>query len=197
MGPELLAAAGIDHQLDVGTDGFARGLDEQLIRLAVAASEWPPAHLNRFETTAHGLLEFFPQLGRFIKEQRAVRFDSIPVVSSEQASHRLVADLAHQVPEGDVDAADGVLNRAAATLPKRALAQALANSTGLVGALTDQHGAQQFDRRLDQGFARHGAANADQSFVGNDFDDGVDVFFGLEVINPAALDGAARQTGDA
>ena len=142
------------------------------------------------------MLQFLPQLGRFVKEQGAIGLDPISIISSQQTRHWLVANLAHQVPERNINAADGVLDGAAAPLPEGALPQALADATGFVGALADQHGPQQLHGRLDQGLAGHRAADADQPFVGDDFDDGVDVLFRLQIVDPAALDGAARQSGD-
>ena len=80
---------------------------------------------------------------------------------------------------------------AAAALPESALPQALADARRLVGALADQHRPQELYGRLDQGLARHGAADADEPFVGDNLDDGVNVLFRLEIVDPAALDGAA------
>src|SRR5262249_20140816 len=46
-----------------------------------------------------------------------------------------------------------------------------------------------------QGLAGHGAAHADRAAVGEDFDDGVDVLLGGQLLGPAALDGAAGEAG--
>ena len=44
---------------------------------------------------------------------------------------------------------------------------------------------------------REDAADAGEPFVGDDLDDGVDIVLGLELVGPAAFDGAAGQAGDA
>ena len=62
MRPELLAAAGINHQLDLVADGIAGRLDQQFIELPADAAEWPPAHLDRLEPTAELLAERLAQL---------------------------------------------------------------------------------------------------------------------------------------
>ena len=131
------------------------------------------------------------QRGRFVEQDRAVRLDALPIAAAEQTAHRLVADLAHQIPQGDVDAADGVFDGAAAALPEGRLPQFLADAHRLVGPLADQMRPQQLNRAVDETLARHGAADADQTFVGEDFDDGVEIFFGLDAAGPAAVDGAA------
>ena len=47
--PKLLAAAGIDHQLDVRPDRVAGRLDQQLVGAAIAPAERTPAQLDRLE----------------------------------------------------------------------------------------------------------------------------------------------------
>src|SRR5207253_10111607 len=54
---------------------------------------------DRLKAAAHRLLQFLPQLGRFVKEQGAIGLDPISIISSQQTRHWLVANLAHQVPE--------------------------------------------------------------------------------------------------
>ena len=62
--PELLAAAGVDHQLDVVADRLAGGPHQQLVELAVAAAERPPAQLDRLETPLDDALERPAQAAR-------------------------------------------------------------------------------------------------------------------------------------
>ena len=57
---------------------------------------------------------------------RAVRLDAVAIAAAEQPGDGLVADLAEQVPQGDVDAADGVFDGAAAALPEGGLPQLFA-----------------------------------------------------------------------
>src|SRR5262245_21084067 len=89
-----------------------------------------------------------------------------------------------------------MLDGAAAALPEGGLPQPLAEAGRFVGAFADQEGGEQLHRRRHQGLARHGAADADEALVGDDLDDGVDVVFGLELIGPAAFDGAAGEAGE-
>src|SRR5262249_28958073 len=96
-----------------------------------------------------------------------------------------------------VDAADGVLDGAAAALPEGGLAELLGDAGGLVGALADQVRAEQLDAGGDEGLARHAAAEADEALVGDDLDEGVEVFLALVALRPAAVDGAAGEAGDA
>src|SRR5439155_11392270 len=65
--PELLAAAGIHHELDIWADRVARRSDEQFIGLPIAAAERPPAEFDGFEASRRRLLEFLAQWARFIE----------------------------------------------------------------------------------------------------------------------------------
>src|SRR5262249_55299487 len=117
--PELLAAAGVHHQFDAGADGVAGGADQLFVRLAVAPAERAPAELDGLETAGDGLAQRLAQWFRLVEENGAVGLDAVAVAAAEQAVDRLVADLSHEVPQGDVDAADGVFDGAAAALPER------------------------------------------------------------------------------
>ena len=88
--------------------------------------------------------------GRLVEQDRAIRLDAVAVVAAQQARDRLAADLAEQVPQGDVDAADGVLDRAAAALPERHLPQLLADPLRLDRRFADQPGPQQLERAFHQ-----------------------------------------------
>src|SRR5262249_19169097 len=107
----------------------------------------------------------------------------------------LLADLAHEVPQGDVDAADGVLDGAAAALPEEGLAQLFADAHRLVGAVADEGGPGELDAGGGGRLAGGDAAETGEALVGDDFDEGVQVVVGLEFVGPAALDGAAAQAG--
>ena len=87
--------------------------------------------------------------------------------------------------------------RPAAALPERVLPQLLADAGRLVGPFADEERPEQLHRRLPQGAAREDAADADQAFVGDDLDDGVDVVVRDEFLRPPALDGAAGEAGEA
>jgi hypothetical protein len=74
------------------------------------------------------------------------------------------------------------------------LSQLFTHSRRLIGALADEEGFEKLDSRLDQGQAGHGAANANPTIVGDDFDDGVDVVLRLEFFSPATFNGGAGET---
>src|SRR5206468_1723027 len=97
-----------------------------------------PAELDRAEPARDGSLQLLAQRLDFIKEQRAVRLDLRAVVAAQEPRHRLARDLAEEIPERDVDAADGVLDAPAAALPERVLPQLLADACWLIGPLADQ-----------------------------------------------------------
>src|SRR5262249_60876602 len=96
--------------------GFSGRANKQLIELAVAAPERPPAELDGFEAAGYRLQQFVAQAFRLVEEKGAVGLDAIAVAAAEKAGNRLIANLAHKVPEGDVDAADGVHDGAAPSL---------------------------------------------------------------------------------
>src|SRR5262245_5315035 len=98
MGPELLAAAGVDHQLDVWADCLAGCADEQFIIFAVTPAKRPPAQLDRLETTCHRLLKLFAQRTGLVEEHRAIGLDPVAIVAAEEPRHRLIAHLAEEVP---------------------------------------------------------------------------------------------------
>ena len=154
MRPELLAAAGVDHQLDVRADRVAGRLDEQLVGLRVAPAERPPAELDRLEAAGDGVLQLLAQRVRLVEQDRAVRLDACRGSCRRAAATTgWFADLAEQVPQGDVDAADGVLDGAAAALPEGGLPQLLGDARRLVGALADEERPQQLDAALDERLA--------------------------------------------
>src|SRR5207244_9944190 len=117
--PKLLAAASVDHDLDVGSDRVAGGLDEQLVRFRVAPTEGSPAELDRAKAARDRGLQLFAQARRLVEEDGAIRLDALAIATAEEPRDRLAGDLAEEVPEGNIDAAYGVLERAAAALPER------------------------------------------------------------------------------
>src|SRR5205085_6870937 len=155
------------------------------------------AELDGAEAAGDGGLQLVAQAGRLVEEDRAVRFDAAAIIAAEQPGDWLAGDLAEQVPQGDVDAADGVLDGAAAALPERRLPQPFGHAHRLIGPLADQQRTEQLDCPFDERLAGVDAAQADESFIGEDLDNGVDIVLRLELVRPAALDGAAGQAGDA
>jgi hypothetical protein len=71
-------------------------------------------------------------------------------------------------PEGDIDAADGVSNGAAAALPKGVLMEFLGNTLGLNGGFTDDQRLKQFESSPHESFTRKNTAQAGDPSVGVD-----------------------------
>ena len=66
--PKLLAAAGIDHQLNIVADGVAGRFDEQFVELPADAAEGPPTHFDGFEAARKLLLELGAEQRRIVEE---------------------------------------------------------------------------------------------------------------------------------
>src|SRR5207245_9774881 len=125
-------------------------------------AEGQPAKLDGLEASGDSILYLFAKAVGFVEENRAIGLDAVAVAAAQQTGDRLVADFAHEIPEGDVDAADRVLDGAAPALPKSALPQPLGDARRLVGPLADQHWPEQLDRSRRQRLARVRAAAAGQ-----------------------------------
>jgi hypothetical protein len=67
----------------------------------------------------------------------------LAIATAQQTTYRLPRGLAQQIPERDVDATDGVRDRATAALPKSVLMQGLANALRLERGLPEQQRLQQ------------------------------------------------------
>src|SRR4051794_36664055 len=90
-----------------------------------------------------------------------------------------------------------MFDSAAPSLPERTLPEFLADAGGFIGALAEEIRPEERSARLDEGLAGHGAANAAQPLVANHLDEGVEVVFGFQFSDPAAVHGAAGEAGDA
>jgi hypothetical protein len=117
----------------------------------------------------------------------------VAIVAAQQPRDRLTEGLAQQVPERDVEPADGVLDGASAPLPERTLAQFFADPFGLEDGLALQKRRQQRQRGLDKRLAGKTTANAGQALVGLDFEQGVHLLVGIGAAGPARIvRGAAK-----
>ncbi len=70
-------------------------------------------------------------------QERGVGPDPIAIPAAEQASDRLAGCFAENIPQGHVDAADGVGDGAAAALPEGVLVQFLADALRLQRVLSE------------------------------------------------------------
>ena len=103
------------------------------------------------------------------------------VAAAEQIAERNAERLALDVPEGDVDAADGVDHRAAAAEIDGGLVHLAPEPLDIERVLADQHflqadhdgvGAGRVDDRFGDGRRGIGLADAGDPFIGVDEDDG-------------------------
>ena len=98
----------IDHQLDVIPGGFTSGTHERHIEIGIAP-EGSPAQLDRREATLDQTGHDRGGLLRGLGHQGAgVGADGRPVGSTEQAMDRLFKGFPFDVPQRDVDTADGM-----------------------------------------------------------------------------------------
>ena len=176
--PERIAAAGIDHQLNIRSNSRARRLDDGLVQGVAEAAKRPPADLESAKSLA---LEFRQPLGQgtgLFHQQRGIRPDPVPVTAPQEPSDRLTRGLAQQVPQGDVNAADGMGHGAAPAQPEGVLVQLLAHALGFQGVLSAIQGLQQSQGGAHQLIAGEHAAQPDGALVGDHGDQGVDAVVG-------------------
>src|SRR5205814_550020 len=150
MRPELFAPAGIDHQFNFIANRLPRRSDEQFIKLPIAAAERTPAHLDRLEAAAHDISQQLPERVGLVEENRTVGFDAVAIVPAEQPRDWLPARFAEDVPQGEVEAADRVLYRAAASLPERGLTELLGDPLGLQCRFAFEQRPQEPHRTFDE-----------------------------------------------
>src|SRR5690606_15471422 len=99
------------------------------------APERSPADLEGAEAALAGGVDVVDHRAVQVHQQRGVGSDALAVAPAEQPPDWLAGRLAEDVPEGDVDTADRVGERAAAAEPEGVLVELLADALGLEGAL--------------------------------------------------------------
>src|SRR5689334_4033705 len=98
--------------------------------MALAAKR-PPADLEGAETLLLELQQCFAQWSRRLHQQRGIRPHALAIPTAKQAPDRLPGCLAQNIPEGDIDPADRVRDRAAAPEPEGMLVELFAHPLGL------------------------------------------------------------------
>ena len=165
--PEGVAAAGIDHQGAFHAGGVARGNHDGLVEAGVAAAaERPPADLERPEPQGAELRHVAVHRLRLVHQQRAIGLDAVAVAPAEEPSDRLARGLAEDVPQRDVDAADGVGQGAAMAHPEGVLLQLLGDPLRLERIFTAVQRFEHRERGLDEAMVGEHAAMAADAFVG-------------------------------
>ena len=150
------AETDIEHQVDVVACRLAGGANEVDVEVGVA-TERTPAELDGGETALDQLADDLRCLVRGVWHQGAgVGADGGAMGTAEEAVDRLPEGLALDVPEGDVDAADGVHGRSLAAVVDRAAVELVPETVDLQRILAQQEVPQAAGdgvrrRRLDDG----------------------------------------------
>ncbi len=174
----------VDHQVDAGAHVIARRADQPGCRLQVVGPVRIGDDLDGAQPHRQGAIEIDPRLVRRSPQRvdRAVGLDAVAPLAAQQLDHRLALGLALDVPQRDVDAADGVDRRAAPAEVVGRVVHAVPQPFDVAGVLAEQHRAQAprlgvGDRRLDDGAHDRGLAvdlgDAGDAGVGMDAHDAV------------------------
>ena len=185
--PEGVAAAGIDHQRDVRADRLARTAHDRLVHGRAHPPERAPAELERPEAVGQEPFELRGERVRLAHQDRGVRPDALGVPAAQQPADRLAGRLAEQVPQRDVDGADGMGQRPAAPEPERVLVEDLGRPLGFDGGRAAVERLELGERRPDEVDVGERAAVADRALLGDDRDERVDRILGPELLAPAAF----------
>ncbi len=156
-------------------------------------AERTPAELERAEPLGHQPLELVGQRLRLAHQDRGIGTDALEISAAEEPSDRLTRRLPEQVPERDVDRADGVGQRAAATEPEGVLVEDLARSLGLDGRGAAVQRLELGERGAHEIDIGERAAVADRALLGDDRDDRVDRVLRPQLVAPAALGRRAEE----
>src|SRR3954447_10362308 len=168
------AMIGVDHQLDVGANGISHRLDA--LKIAIDRAE-PDLHLDRLEALGDisgGFLDRFVDQPLHVGE---IKSGGIAIhLAAERAANqlvdRLVARLADDVPERDVDAADCGDRHTLRPVILDSVIEVLPDHLDIEGIAAD-HARRQL--AVDEGFGDRGGAvafaPADNPVICLDFDE--------------------------
>lgn len=106
------------------------------------------------------------------------------------------AGFAEDIPESDIDTADGMSYRATATLPEGGLVECFGDAFRLVGGLTFEEWPEQFEGALDKSSGGEAAAAAADALIGVNNQQGVEIFLRFVSLRPAAIDGGTGERAD-
>lgn len=196
VGPELFAAAGIDHEFDIASDGAAGGVDEFLVEGGRASAEGAPAEFDGLEAALDGVFEGDLEFFGFVEEDRAIGLDAGAIIAAEESGDGLIAGFSEDVPEGEIEAADGVFHGASPALPEGGLAELFGDAFGFDAGFPFEEGPKELHGTADEGAGSEAGADAGDAFIGVDFDEGVEVFLGFVALGPAAIDSSAGEGED-
>ena len=103
-----ITPTGIDHQTRFRANGFAGGFHNGFIGCRIAATKRSPANLERTKALRLDCQQMSSQLVRLIHQQRRIRLHALPVTTSQKPPDWLASGFSEQIPQCDIDAADGV-----------------------------------------------------------------------------------------
>lgn len=121
VGPESVAAACIDHEEAIGSDGVASGADDRFVASVILTAERAPADFESAKALGTDALKVVSERLGSLHENGGVGLDAVAVTAAEEASDWLSRSLAEDIPESDVDSANGVSESSTATEPKGVL----------------------------------------------------------------------------
>ena len=193
----LPALADVDHEVEIIAAGLARRGDQGHVELGGLAQR-PPAQLHRLESRLHLGLHGPGGIRRLIGHQGAgIGLHLVAPGAAEQRMDGLARRLAGDVPERDLDAADGMDRRPPPAVIERALVHLLPEPADLQRVLPDQQrgepvaelvGGGRLDDRLGDGGRGIDLAQAGDAFVGMD----AHQHAVLAAVGDGGIDGAAR-----
>ena len=130
----------IDHQPDVRAHMLARGVDQSFGPGQIVAPERIGHDLDRLQPELQAAIDRPADLiGRFSQRiDRAIREHPVAPPRPEQIGRRLAGNLAANVPQGDVDGAQGVDDHAAAAVIAGEVVHPVPESLDVGSILADQ-----------------------------------------------------------
>jgi hypothetical protein len=168
FGPEGIAGPGIDHQADLRPDRLPRGPHDRLVGRNINPTKWSPPHLDCSEAVPHDLVQNRHELFRVVHQDGCVGLDALAIAAAEQATDRLARHLPEDVPQGDIDAGDGVGDRTPTPLPEGVLVEGFTRPFGLDGRRPNQQRLEHPQRRPNQVSTGEDRAPADVTVIGGD-----------------------------
>jgi hypothetical protein len=130
-----------------------------------------------------------------LHENGSIGLHSLAIASAQQASDRLAGGLAQQIPKRDVNAADGMSDRTAASEPESVLMELLADALRFERVLAAVKWFQNRQCRAHQLIVAEDAAEPGQALIGVNRDQGVNAILRPQFIAPSAFRRCSTQTG--
>ena len=193
IGPVRVAASCVHHEAIFRANSFSCGSHDGFICCRVATSKGPPTDFEGAKALSfHGEQVVFEAFW-FVHQQRGVRLNAFFVATAEKAADGLAGGFPEDVPEGDVDPADGVGDGAAASEPEHVLMELFADAFWFERVFATVKRFEDCEGRGNERVVGEHAAEAGDTFVGVDGDESVNAIFGAEFVGPSAFGGCASE----